>query len=734
MKQRLAIAALITLGTAAGALAWPLSEAWFDDDRRTIVFDRHGVVLAERGTPERGRAAWVELDEVAPELVDALVAAEDRRFYSHPGIDPLAIGRAALANARAGHVVQGGSTLTQQTARLLATRPPGLGGKVFEAWWALRLDAHLSKDELLTWYLNRAYFGRGTWGIAAAARECFDESPAGLSVAEAATLVAVLPAPERLHPRVDPTAARDARDRVLDAMVSAGSLSSSEAALAKAEPIELRTPLERPLAPHLVERVIGEHPRARELHTTLDADLQRDVQDLVAEHIDELDGWQIDHAAVLVADVTDATVLAYVGSADWHAPDGQVDGIVAARSPGSTLKPMLYGIAFDEFMSPATVLPDLPRRYVTTHGSWAPDNYSRTFQGPVRAREALANSDNLPAVVTLEQVGVYTLHQRLGAIGIDMAERPEHFGLGMAIGAASASVEQLTSAYVGLANHGRWRPLTLVAGDVPEAQPFLSERTAFQVTDILSDPVARVRSFGRSGALTREYPVAVKTGTSTAFRDNWTVGFTDRYVVAVWAGNFDGRPMAQGVSGVSGAAPLWGAVMDRVTGGESRAAQPPAGLESRSFCALSGATPGPHCPHVVQDWERSERPPAPACDWHREGCDVAWPAAFAAWAQDEGLEGCEGQVDAVAIAYPPSGAVFHVDPRSPRADQQLPLRVSAPSGAKAAVWRVDGQQVASVSPMATALWTPPGPGAYRVELEVDGVPAAPVEVWIGGVQ
>jgi len=742
-QARLSLAAGMAVLTALSvALAWPVPGEWFADREARRVVDRHGEVLAEVVVPNLGRAHWVELDQVSRFVVDALIAAEDHRFDGHRGVDPLAVLRAGVVDLRAGAPVQGGSTLTQQTVRLLVERPPGLRGKVVEAWRAVRLEQQLSKEQILTWYLNRAYFGHRAWRVEAAARTYFDESPAGLSLAEAATLVGLLPEPSRRDPWVEPSRARSARDRVIERMVATGALTRAEADLALAEPMQLRRPRRPRVAPHLADRLLDEHPHAPVVHTTVDRLLQADVEELVGVHVGALAGRDVDHAAVLVADVATGEVLAWVGSADPDAEDGQVDGVRARRSPGSALKPFVYGIAFERGMSPADVLPDLPRRFTTSHGTWAPTNYSDDHLGPVRARIALACSLNLPAVAVLEDVGTATLLHRLRRAGLTTLDRrASHYGLGLVLGDGEVTLEELTAAYAALARGGVYRPLTVVRDQPrPRGQRILDARAAWLVADVLDDPVARTPAFGRWGSLERAYPVAAKTGTSTGFRDNWTVGYTPRHVVGVWVGNFDGRPMGS-VSGITGAGPLWAAVMDRVTGEATEDFPRPKGLVRRRACGLSGERPSPACPDVVEDWFLRGQAERPECDWHVQmdgRVAVRWPSTYAAWAAvtgraDPAAPAAPDRLDQVGIAFPSSGSTFHVDPSLPTERQRVPLRAATPAGARRAIWEVDGRVVAEVGPPFVHLWLPDGPGEHRIELEVDGEHAPPIRVWVGGV-
>ncbi|MCA9494966.1 MAG: transglycosylase domain-containing protein, partial [Myxococcales bacterium] len=518
-------AALVTLAVAID-LVRPLPAWWFAPVEARRVYARDGELLAERALPERGRPDWVDLDEVAPALIDALVASEDRRFGHHPGVDPIAVGRAAWHDLQAGAFVEGGSTLHQQTARLLAGRPGGLPGKLVEAWRALKLGWHLSDDEVLAWYVNRAYFGRGCWGVACAARRTFDESPASLSVSEAATLVGLLPSPERLHPEVHPDASRAARDRVLDRMVAANRLTPELADEARAEPIELRRFVPEGIAPHFVALSLDDDPDRVDVHTTLDAGLQRTVERLVREQLKSLRGREVDHASVLVVHLPTDEVRAWVGSAGFDAPSGQVDGVRAPRSPGSALKPFVYELAFERGDRPSDVLLDVPTRFGTSHGTWTPTNYSGVFHGPVSMRSALGSSLNVPAVRLLDDLGVPVLQQRLVDLGMERARRPaSQVGLGLALGDVEVTLEELATAYGALARGGRARPFVRQLGAPrPPARAVLDPAATALVVDVLADPGARVLGFGRYGPLERAYPAAVKTGTSTDWRDNWTVG------------------------------------------------------------------------------------------------------------------------------------------------------------------------------------------------------------------
>ena len=714
-------------------LTWPIPGSWADEPSHPRMLDRNGTVLFEQRIPAQGRSQWTPLDEVSPVVVDALLASEDRRFWWHPGVDPVGIARAARANLRAGRVVEGGSTLTQQLARNVAVRPTGLWGKGVEATRAVRLEVWMSKSQILEQYLNRASFGQGAYGIQAAAQEIFDEDASTLSVSEAALLVGLLTAPERLHPRRDLPQAIQARDRVLDDMVEAGVLAQETAALAKQEPPQIRPPRRPGLAPHLGVRLLS-HSVAGDVQTTLDADLQRDVQDILTAQIASLEGKGVTQGAVLVVHWPTSEIRAWVGSADWAQHAGQFDGVRTPRSPGSALKPFVYGLAFDgEGLRPGDIVSDLPGSWDTPKGKWTPGNYSGQFHGPVRARVALASSLNLPAVRLVDELGVENLHQTLLRAGVALTASPRTYGLGLVLGDSEVTLASVVEAYAGLARGGLNVPLQVQPQPSTASKRFMSPKAAWWVRDILSDRAAQSLSFGDAKVFRRGYPLAVKTGTSTGFRDNWTVGWAGEWVVGVWVGNFDGKPMGR-VSGITGAAPTWGKVMDRALGVrnpnfvEPTAPEIPGDWVREDVCSLSGATATDRCPLTEVEFRPKRLAVRPPCDWHRaEG--LVWPAQYARWAHDHGANPYANPVlvgeGSLQIQVPVDGAELYFDPRTPSG---LPLRAQVPVGTPEVIWRVDGTEVARVGPPFSSRWDRPQSGRHTVSVEAQGQPPAIVTI------
>jgi penicillin-binding protein 1C len=717
------------LGIALAAFGWllrPLPAELLAPVDGTEIDDRHGALLVYRPAPERAPGQALALADFGADLVAATLAAEDHRFRWHPGIDPVGVARAAWRDVRAGHVVEGGSTITQQLARNLQPRSPGLAGKLGEAALSVRLEAWLPKDRILAEYLSRVFYGNAAVGADAAARLYFDRPPAALSLAQAATLAAIPRRPAALDPLRLPAAVRAARDTVLDRMAAHGLADPTRIAEAKAEPLTLTPPAPVGEAPHFVRRVFRPVPRVR---TTLDLGLQHEAEAAIADALAGLAAHHVRHAALVAVDNASRDVLAYVGSADWRAADGQVDGAMAPRSPGSALKPFLYALALERGATLADVVDDAPGAWGTTHGSYRPENYDHASAGPVTLREALARSLNVPAVRLTEQVGVADLHHRLVDLGLTtLTERPDHYGLSLAIGSGDVRLDELAAAYAALATGGRWRPLRYTM-DAPRAasRQVIAPAAAWLVADALDDPDARASTFGRDSVLEPDYPMSAKTGTSTGWRDNWAVGFTPAVTVAVWVGNFDSSSMAE-VSGITGAGPILRRVMDAAMEGRSRdPAPPPATLTRRAICPLSGLLRGAWCPDTRDEWLPKDKARS-ACDWHGPA-GAALPAAYAGWAGHNGLAVQAGAAP-VKVASPTPGATFWLDATRPAHDQAIPLVAAAPGGTTA-LWEVDGERVAEVGPPFTARWEP-RVGDHHVTVTVDGVRSDPVRVWVGG--
>ena len=614
-----------------------------------VLMDRHGLPLRATRAEAGARGGWTGLADLDPKLLQAFLAVEDRRFYDHAGVDLRALARALVQDLRARAVVSGGSTITMQLARLLRGTPRTLSGKLRQIAWALRLDAHLDKQAILEQYLNRVPLGQGTAGVTAAAGLYFGADPRNLSLGQAALLASLAHAPSRDNPLVDPGSARARRALALGRMASLGYARPEDVARANAEPVLTHDPATPFLAPHFTTRVLqwadnGGAPPSGAWQTTLDLGLQTALEAEVRHTVEVLAERGVAHAAIVVLDNAGGDVLAWVGSPDFFADTaGQVDMVVSPRQPGSALKPFLYGLAFDRGFTPASVLPDLPRTFQTTLGPYRPRNYDRAFHGPVRARDALGSSYNVPAVDLAERVGVAGLLATLHDAGFNtLHHSAEYYGLGLSLGNGDVTLLEMANGYRALANGGVWRPVRwkTAAGDATDRtataeqasqRRVMSRPAATLVLDILSDPVARLPSFGAETPLDLPFKAAAKTGTSRHFTDNWAVATTGGFTVAVWVGNFSGRPM-QGVGGITGAGPLLHRaallVAQRYPPG-TLPAPAQAGAVAVRVCRLSGLRAGPECP-PMSEWFMPGTEPTRQCDWHRAG-GVVLPVEYAAW-------------------------------------------------------------------------------------------------------
>ena len=676
------------------------------------VLDRNGIVLRTTLGSEGTRAVWTPLEQISPHLIEATLAAEDKRFYGHPGLDPLATARAAWTNLRARRIVAGGSTITQQLAGLVWPEPRTLTGKMREAVRAVRLELAFSKDEILEQYLNRAPYAPMIQGVGWASVALYQVAPERLGAAQAATLAALPRQPGRLSLLEGRSSLLTARNAILTRLERGRKLDPNEAAIARAAPLEMEM---RPVvhkAPHFADWVLASVPsdvkQAGTLTTTLDAGLQREIEDIVRAA--EARSKTATQAAAVVLSLPRGEVLAMVGSLDWSDPaQGQVNAALARRQPGSALKPFLYAMAFDDGLSAADAIADVPMHVIDAEGAdLSPRNFDGRYRGPVRARVALASSLNVPAVRVQQRIGTERALEGLREAGLgDFRQGADIYGLGLTLGVGEVTLLDLTNAYAGLARGGRYEPpMFLTRAEnargrrVPGAahgpsRSWCTAAAAFLVQDILADDAARIAGFGRGSMLDLPFPVVVKTGTSTGYRDAWCLGFDGDHVIGVWTGNFDGSSM-QGTGGVRSAAPIFREIALRLHAEGSRPwnAEPPEMWTLEDVCALSGMRPEPACPGTVMEWfserEWSQRS---ACSFHAlvEGrATVLWPAAYREWAEPLEEPGQEMAQASLRITSPVEGSVYFVDPRL---GEESGIRVYAPGAGTDALWFLDGARL-----------------------------------------
>lgn len=689
-RWRLALGALILLGLGLGwgvmavllgataptfsavQKATPSSEA--------VLLDRSGQVLhATRVDFRQRRLSWTSHGEVAPIFWKVLQAAEDKRFPRHHGVDIRALGHAVWQSLWGGR--RGGSTITMQLARLLPGVPRS-GGIVERKLQAMRmawaLERHWSKQQILEAYANLVTVRGEVQGLAAASWLLLGKAPSGLDEAEAAVLVASLRAPNAPWPEV----ARRAR------LLAAGTPAAELAALARRLTQPQGPAIEPALAPHVAARLLG--LGARMVHTTLSAALQRKVQAVVQGELSALEDRHVQDAAVVVLDNQSGDVLAYVGGARGFSGAFYLDAAAAPRQPGSALKPFLYGAAIAQRrLTAASLLEDSTVQLTTPSGLYVPQDYDRQFRGLVSARLALAGSLNVPAVRVLMLLGVDEFVAQLRRLGLATITRDgEYYGYALALGSAPVSLLQLANAYRALANGGlwssvRWRP------DEPRkaAVRVLDGGAAFIVADVLADSGSRAVTFGTDSVLALPFWAAVKTGTSKDMRDNWCLGFSKDVTVGVWVGNLDNTPMHD-VSGITGAAPIWAAVLrlaqDAATAAPPR---PPAGVQS-----------------ILVHWPDGAEPPRR--EWFLAGTEMTQ------------VRSASGEVRPRILA-PAWGSILALDPDIPSNLQQVVLasnltEADGQAGAAGRLlhWELDGMLLGAGPWMA---WQP-RPGRHVVRL------------------
>jgi penicillin-binding protein 1C len=700
--------------------------------------DRHGEPLQSLRIDTRSRRLpWVALDDFSPALRLAVVLSEDRRFLEHSGIDWNALARSAWANLRGlgtASRVQGASTLTMQVAGLIDSehaRPPGgrsLLGKLGQLAAARQIDARWRKRDILEAYLNLVPLRGELVGVPAAARVLLGKHPSGLDAAEAALLAALLRAPNAGRAAVE----RRACELLTLQQLGCGGLEGLTAqalapgASARAQPVP-----DSAWAPHFARAAWkdpGANAAARDgpgrLRTPLDAGVQRLAVQLLRQQLAELSQRHVEDGAVLVLDNTSGEVRAWVGSSGAALSEAaQVDAVLARRQPGSTLKPFVYALAFERrLITPASLLDDSPARLMAGAGLYTPQNYDRRFHGWVSARTALAASLNVPAVQLATMLSPDAVFERLNAHGLALAHSGGHHGPALALGSAEATLLALTNAYRSLANGGRWSPVRLWPAPAPApgraavdppTRPAASAAVAFLVGDILADNSARALTFGLDSPLVTPGWAAVKTGTSKDLRDNWCIGWTDRYTVGVWVGNAGGAPM-QGVSGSSGAAPVWRALVQALhEHAPSRPPVPPAGV-LRQLVAL----PDTAVPSAAR---RAGAPPT-------DGTAPSTPEYFLVGTELARLRrGLHTRSTAAAlsgITSPRDGSVFALDPDIPPAVQRIVFE------GEAGEWWLDGRRLGAGTLRPWAPW----PGRHRLELRLPGGRVERVAFEVRGAQ
>lgn len=649
--------------------AWQPSEAWLYARDGTLI-DSVRVNFAAR------RLAWTPLKDVAPVVRETVLAAEDKRFFGHGGVDFLALG-SAMRDRLTGRAKRGASTLSMQLAGYLSSdlATPGSRGwqdklRQIRAAWAL--ERAWTKDQILEAYLNLAGFRGEAQGISAAALGLFGKTPDTLSRDDALLLVALLPNPQA---RPDQIAHRAC------ALAHAQDCSRFDRAAWSMLGPARSLALDPGLAPHLADRLL--RSAGAKITTTIDVQTQRIAVAALVRQLQGLGGARARDGAVIVVDNATGDVLAYVGGVGGASTAAAVDGAASYRQAGSTLKPFLYAQAIEKgYLTAASILDDSPVQLDTASGLYVPQNYDRDFKGPVSARSALAGSLNVPAVRTLLLVGVEPFRDRLWDTGYHgLTEDGQYYGFSLALGSAEVTLLEQVAAYRSLAQQGRWAGLRLTKDDIiPPARAVTTSAAAWVVSDMLADPNARAGTFGLDSALRMPFWAAVKTGTSKGLRDNWCIGYSDRFTVGVWVGNLEGDPM-RAVSGTSGAAPVWRDVMLAINGpGHGRKPAMPAGVEQRQI-SFGGNLEQPRREYFLAGTGQSR---------------IAWAPETA---------------HRPRIINPVSGSVYAIDPDIPIDRQRLVISVAGASASHRIELDTKDLGAGDSHPLVLA-----GPGRHRIRL------------------
>jgi penicillin-binding protein 1C len=567
----------------------------------TAVFDEHGRLLRLTLASDQQYRLWTPLNEATQEFVDALLLHEDQHFYRHAGFNPAALARAAFSSSSGGPHM-GGSTITMQLARLMyGLNTRSVGGKLQQIVRAVQLEMCYSKREILEAHINLMPYGGNIQGVGAASLIYFDKPAARLDIAESLALVLIPQSPARRAPSGrEGEELRSARQRLFARWVEEhprAADSSQHVAMA----LQFGSMRELPFsAPHFTNYVL-QKAEDHSIRTTLDSRLQSLIERVLANYIRERSSTGVHNASAMLVDYRDMSVRAMIGSADFNsaAIDGQVNGTLAKRSPGSALKPFIYALAIDQgLIHPLTVLKDAP----TSFGPYSPENFDGRFVGPITATEALARSRNVPAVALSAQLSQPNLYDFLKVAGVSHLASERHYGLALTLGGGEVTPEELATLYAMLANRGRLAPLRYLADERNEPGPrLLSEEASFMTLEMLRSAPRPDDAFAQRRSSVR---VAWKTGTSWGFRDAWTAGVFGPYVLVVWVGNFDGSGNPAFV-GVQTAAPLFFRIVDAI-GATSKLIEPayrqPPRLERVDVCSASGDLPNAECPQTVSTW------------------------------------------------------------------------------------------------------------------------------------
>jgi len=650
----------------------------------TTYFDRNGKPLRTYFSEEETYSRPCPLSEISPHFLRAIVLIEDKTFYNHKGIVMSSLFRALWQNIKGQRIVSGGSTITMQLAKLIYRhRKRTIFNKISEIFSALKFELHLTKTAILEAYINRLPFGNMVYGIDEASQFYFGKDPAQLSLNQAIYLAIIPKSPSQYNPARHQSQLKKRWAKVLDIFKEQDHISADEYQRARSEGIAFQMKHHPFLAPHFIELVkekYGNKKTPRPIYTTLDYQVQQEVEGIIREHLVRLEPYNVKSSAAVIIDNNTHQIIAFLGSPDFFSEEnaGHVNLAVSMRQPGSTLKPLVYALALESGYTPASIVPDI--RF-PSKGGFFPKNHDGREHGPLRLRIALACSYNIPAFYMAMKLKPIRVIEKLNQFGFTYIKSDSGFyGETIALGSGEVRLLDLVTAYSTFANKGIMVPPTFIIGEPVSEKRVITEKIAFLIWDILSDPSARFASFGYDSSMNLPFPIAIKTGTSKGFRDKWAIGVNSEFTVGVWIGNPNGENMKD-TSQVGSASTILRDIFLAIQSDWTKGGLPmPEGIVKQSICPLSGQLVSANCPDAVEEYFDENNLPQKVCTWHKRENNlvrVNYPELYKEWAKKNNMEDIVdiGIAKQKHISFPQQGDFFYISDGISLKDQQITFEV-----------------------------------------------------------
>jgi penicillin-binding protein 1C len=761
--------------------SYPKSRLKYSAEPSIKIYDNYNILLREFSGNESRFYTWVKLDSISPYLLKTTIISEDSDFFSHSGVNYSSLIRASKDNLFSGHIISGASTISMQLVRILHPRARNLKSKLIEVIEAKRIEKILSKEEILEQYLNRIPYGNGAIGIEAAARVYFQTSSKKLTLAQSAYLTVIPRSPKKYNPLKNHILIKKMQMKILNRMVKKSIITKNEFQQATSENINIKK-YSPPFMAHHFTRYLKStlrskypHHKFTKIKSTIRWILQKKIQKILKNNLSVLKGKNVTNGSVVVIDNETLEIICWIGSNDFYDKknDGEVDGVLALRQPGSTLKPFTYAMALEKGYTASTIIPDIKTVFkMNNNNKFIPRNYKNKFYGPVRLRSALASSLNISAYRVANYVGYTNLYNRLKYLGFsNLTKNPHHYGLGLTMGNGETTLLQLTTAYSALANGGIYskpaifKEATLENGKIIKPETSISKRVfpnniSYLIYHILSDPLARMQGFGFNTPFNFPFKVAVKTGTSNNWRDNFTLGFTKKYSVGVWVGNFNGEPM-NNVSGVTGAGPVFREIILHLM--KNRGARE---IKSRTpfvkvkICPLSGKIAKSYCPYTIEELYIPKTRPKHLCDFHKshdidtrngllagKDCNrtfvkskvfTVFPHIYLDWLKSKNYEEPPKKYSPKCVANdknefkpiitsPKNNTIFIIDPSRTDRFQAIQLKSIAGSHTDKVKWIIDNKLYKTVSYPFTTSWRLKK-GTHTIKTKVNNIQSKTITI------